>query len=120
VIDEHATCGQHKPCPVAVVRPRRAASIRRHNRRPEIHCAAEASVTRADPGPGRSIPIFVRPCTSDLATAQISFAGEFDAAIAAAKPRIVPGCEAVFGGATATRRNLIDASREKILSINPD
>jgi FkbM family methyltransferase len=34
----------------------------------------------------RSIPIFVRPCTPDLAVASISFAGEFDAAIAAARP----------------------------------
>lgn len=34
--------------------------------------------------------------------------------------RIVPGCEAVFADATATRRNLADASREKILSIHPD
>jgi FkbM family methyltransferase len=34
----------------------------------------------------RSIPIFVRPCTPDLDVAKISFSGEFDVAIAAAKP----------------------------------
>jgi FkbM family methyltransferase len=34
----------------------------------------------------RSIPISVRPCTPDLAVARNCFAGEFDAAIAAAKP----------------------------------
>jgi FkbM family methyltransferase len=33
-----------------------------------------------------SVPIFVRPRTSDLAAAKISFSGEFDAAIAAARP----------------------------------
>jgi FkbM family methyltransferase len=34
----------------------------------------------------RSIPVFVRPCTPDLDVANISFSGEFDAAIAAARP----------------------------------
>jgi FkbM family methyltransferase len=34
----------------------------------------------------RSIPIFVRPCTPDLDVAKLSFSGEFDAAIAAARP----------------------------------
>ncbi len=34
----------------------------------------------------RSIPIFVRPCTPDLNVAKIGFSGEFDAAIAAARP----------------------------------
>jgi FkbM family methyltransferase len=34
----------------------------------------------------RSVPIFVRPCTPDLAVAKISFSGEFDAAIAATMP----------------------------------
>ncbi len=34
----------------------------------------------------RAVPIFVRPCTPDLAVARISFSGEFDAAIAAARP----------------------------------
>jgi FkbM family methyltransferase len=33
-----------------------------------------------------SVPIFVRPRTSDLAAAKISFSGELDAAIAAARP----------------------------------
>lgn len=33
-----------------------------------------------------SVPIFVRPRTSDITAAKISFAGEFDAAIAAARP----------------------------------
>jgi hypothetical protein len=34
--------------------------------------------------------------------------------------RIVPGCEAVFADATANRRNFVDTSGEKILSVNPD
>jgi FkbM family methyltransferase len=34
----------------------------------------------------RLVPVFVRPCTPDLAVANTCFAGEFDAAIAAAKP----------------------------------
>jgi FkbM family methyltransferase len=33
-----------------------------------------------------SVPVFVRPRTSDLTAAKISFAGEFDPAIAAARP----------------------------------
>jgi FkbM family methyltransferase len=34
--------------------------------------------------------------------------------------RIIPGCEAVFADATANRRNFVDTSGEKILSVNPD
>ncbi len=34
----------------------------------------------------RSIPILVRPCTPDMDVAKVGFAGEFDAAVAAARP----------------------------------
>jgi hypothetical protein len=66
------------------VRRENSASISRHIWSFEFRCDDGASVTKADPV--RSIPVFVRPCTPDLAIAKICFAGEFDAAIVAVKP----------------------------------
>jgi FkbM family methyltransferase len=68
----------------------------------------------------RSVPIFIRPCTPDLAVARNSFSGEFDTAIAAARPLkhgfIIDAGGYIGSAAIMLARAFPDA---KIVSLEP-